>query len=274
MLSTRYWQDLPWTAFQALPKDTVAVLPVAAIEQHGPHLPVSVDRTINEGVLARTLALLPEALPVLVLPVQAVGLSVEHIRFPGTLTASAETLIKLWTEIGESVARAGVRKLVLLNSHGGQPQVVDIVCRRLRVSSGMFAVSCMWSRLGKPDGLVNPAEARHGIHGGFVETSLMLHLAPERVDMAKAEDFRSRWIARENDFSVLVPEGAVGFGWETQDLHPAGALGDASAATAEAGAQFLDHAAARLAALLGEVHRLDLDEWLQAGPGATPPPAG
>ncbi len=268
MLPTRYWQDLPWTAFQSLPKDTVAVLPVAAIEQHGPHLPVSVDRTINEGVLARTLALLPEALPVLVLPTQAVGLSVEHVRFPGTLTASAETLIALWTEIGDSVARAGVRKLVMLNSHGGQPQVVDIVCRRLRVSAGMFAVSCMWSRLGKPDGLVNPVEARHGIHGGFVETSLMLHLAPERVDMTKAEDFRSRWIAREGEFSVLVPEGAVGFGWETQDLHPSGALGDASAATAEAGARFLDHAAARLATLLGEVHRLDLNEWLQAGPGA------
>ncbi len=274
MLPTRYWQDLPWTAFPSLPKDTVAILPVAATEQHGPHLPVSVDRTINEGVLARTLALLPEALPVLVLPVQAVGLSVEHVRFPGTLTASAETLVALWTEIGESVARAGVRKLVLLNSHGGQPQVVDIVCRRLRVSAGMLAVSCLWSRLGKPDGLVNPAEARHGIHGGFVETSLMLHLAPERVDMAKAEDFRSRWIARENDFSVLVPEGAVGFGWETQDLHPAGALGDASIATAEAGARFLDHAAARLSALLGEVHRLDLDEWLRAGPLAMPPPAG
>ncbi len=274
MLPTRYWQDLPWTAFPTLPRDTVAVLPVAAIEQHGPHLPVSVDRTINEGVLARTLALLPDALPVLVLPTQAVGLSVEHVRFPGTLTTSAETLIALWTEIGESVARAGVRKLVLLNSHGGQPQVADIVCRRLRTSSSMFAVACLWSRLGKPDGMVNPVEARHGIHGGFVETSLMLRLAPERVDMAKAEDFRSRWIARENEFSVLVPEGAVGFGWETQDLHPAGALGDASAATAEAGAKLLDHAAARLAALLEEVHRLDLDEWMQAGPGVTPPPAG
>lgn len=269
MLPTRYWQDLPWTAFPTLPRDTVAVLPVAAVEQHGPHLPVSVDRTINEGVLAATLALLPDALPVLVLPVQAIGLSVEHIRFPGTLTASAETLIALWTEIGQSVARAGVRKLVVLNSHGGQPQVVDIVCRRLRITSQMFAVACMWSRLGKPDGLMSAVEARHGIHGGFVETSLMLRLAPEQVDMAKAQHFRSQWIARENEFSVLMPEGAVGFGWETQDLHPAGALGDASIATAEAGAQFLDHAAARLATLLQEVHRLDLDNWLQAAPQAT-----
>lgn len=266
MLPTRYWQDLPWTAFESLPRNTVAVLPVAAIEQHGPHLPVSVDRTINEGVLARALEVLPDAVPVLVLPVQAIGLSVEHVRFPGTLTASAETLIALWTEIGESVARAGIRKLLVLNSHGGQPQVVDIVCRRLRIAHGMFTVSCLWSRLGKPEGLVSAAEARHGIHGGFVETSMMLHLAPERVDMTRAADFQSRWMARENDFSVLVPEGAVGFGWETQDLNPAGALGDAGAATAEAGAQFLDHAAARLAMLLQEVHRLDLDEWLQSGP--------
>lgn len=263
MPPTRRWQDLPWTAFPSLPADTVAVLPVAATEQHGPHLPVSVDRTINEGVVARALELLPDALPVLVLPTQAVGLSVEHIRFPGTLTLSAETLIALWTEIGESVARAGIRKLVLLNSHGGQPQVVDIVCRRLRARAGMFAVACMWSRLGKPDGLVGATEARHGIHGGFVETSMMLHLAPDRVDMAKAQDFRSRWIARENEYSVLVPEGAVGFGWEAQDLHPAGALGDASIATAEAGAQFVEHAAARLATLLREVHGLDLDEWLR-----------
>ena len=268
MLPTRRWQDLPWTAFPNLPADTVAVLPVAAIEQHGPHLPVSVDRVINEGVVARTLALLPDALPVLVLPTQAVGLSVEHVRFPGTLTASAETLVALWTEIGESVARAGVRKLVLLNSHGGQPQVVDIVCRRLRARAGMFAVACTWSRLGYPEGMVGATEARHGIHGGFVETSLMLHLAPSRVDMAKARNFRSRWIEREDRFSALTPEGAVGFGWETQDLHPAGALGDAGTATAEAGARLLDHAAARLATLLREVHGLDLDDWLRTAPQA------
>lgn len=266
MFPTRFWQDLPWPAFAGLPKDTVAVLPVAAIEQHGPHLPVSVDRTINEGILAHALSLLPDTLPVLVLPTQAVGLSVEHIRFPGTLTSTAETLVALWTEIGQSVARAGVRKLVLLNSHGGQPQVVDIVCRRLRISHAMFAVACMWSRLGKPEGLVDPVEARHGIHGGFVETSVMLHLAPDRVDMAKAQDFRSRWLARENSNSVLVPEGAVGFGWETQDLHPAGALGNASIATAEAGQAFVTHAAGRLATLLQEVHDLDLDEWLQSTP--------
>ncbi|MEA2741496.1 MAG: creatinine amidohydrolase, partial [Acetobacteraceae bacterium] len=175
---SKNWQDLTWANFRALPDDAVAVLPVAAVEQHGPHLPVSVDATINAGILARALALLPEGATVLALPMQVVGLSVEHVRFPGTLTLSAETLIAVLTEIGRSVDRAGVRRLVILNTHGGQPQVVDIVCRRLRASD-MFAVNCMASRLGlPPDIVLSPDEQRHGIHGGLVETSLMLHLRP------------------------------------------------------------------------------------------------
>jgi creatinine amidohydrolase len=265
-LPSRYWQDLPWPAFRDLPPDTVAVLPVAAIEQHGPHLPVSVDTTINQGILAAALALLPADAPVLVLPTQAVGLSVEHVRFPGTLTSSAETLLSLWTEIGESVARAGVRRLVIFNSHGGQPQLVDLVCRRLRVRARMFAVGCMWPRLGMPPGFDDP----EGIHGGLVETAIMLHLAPERVDMRQARNFRSAWLDRAPEFTTLVPEGGVGFGWETQDLHPAGALGDASRGTAAGGAEIVGHIAGRLAVLLAEVRRFDLDGWLRDAPEQLP----
>ncbi len=266
MTASRHWQDLAWTDFGSLPADVVAILPVAAVEQHGPHLPVSVDATINAGVLARALALVPDDASVLALPMQWVGLSVEHVRFPGTLTLSAETLIAALTEIGRSVGRAGVRRLVSLNSHGGQPQVVDIVCRRLR-ADGLFAVSCMASRLGlPPDITLTQDEQRHGIHGGLVETSLMLHLRPDLVRMARAADFRSAWLAHEAAMSVLSPEGRVGFGWETQDLHPAGALGEASAATAELGAAILEHQAARLATLLEEVRRFDLDHWLRSAP--------
>ncbi len=259
---SHHWQDLPWTAFGHLPADTVAVLPVAAIEQHGPHLPVSVDTTINEALVAATLALLPEAAPVFVLPTQAIGLSVEHARFPGTLTSSAETLLALWTEIGESVARAGVRRLLILNSHGGQPQLVELVCRRLRIRARMLAVGCLWSRLGVPDGLDDP----HGIHGGRVETSLMRHVAPGLVDMARARNFRSAWLDMAGHFATLTPEGAVGFGWETQDLHPEGALGDASLATAEDGERLLQFTAIKLAALIDEMRRFDLDAWLRDGP--------
>jgi creatinine amidohydrolase len=274
MTVCRNWQDLAWTDFRSLPDDTVAILPVAAVEQHGPHLPVSVDATINAGLMVRALALLPEDATVLALPMQSVGLSVEHVRFPGTLTLSAETLIAVLTEIGRSVARAGVRRLVVLNSHGGQPQVVEIVCRRLRADA-MLAVSCMASRLGLPPGVsLSRDEARHGIHGGLVETSMMLHLRPDLVRMQHAADFRSAWLAQEASMSVLSPEGAVGFGWETQDLHQSGALGDASAASAVLGGAILEHQAARLATLLGEVRRLDLGNWLKTAHARHPPPEG
>jgi creatinine amidohydrolase len=263
---SRNWQDLSWTDFAQLPPDTVAVLPVAAVEQHGPHLPLSVDASINAGLLARALALAPPDAAVLALPMQAVGLSVEHIRFPGTLTLSAETLIAVLTEIGRSVARAGVRRLVILNSHGGQPQVVDLVCRRLR-GDGMFAVGCMAGRLGlPPEVTLTHDEAVHGIHGGLVETSLMLHLHPDLVRMQHAADFRSAWLERAAYATMLTPEGGVGFGWETQDLHPAGALGDASAATAELGEAILEYQAARLAQLFEEVRRLDINSWMRNGP--------
>src|SRR6202167_5731069 len=190
MTRVRHWQDLAWTDFRSLPDDAVAVLPVAAVEQHGPHLPVSVDATINAGILSRALQLVAQDATALALPMQSVGLSVEHIRFPGTLTLSAETLIAVLTEVGRSVARAGPRRLVILNSHGGQPQVVDIVCRRLR-GDGMFAVSCMASRLGLPPGITLTREEKaYGIHGGLVETSLMLHLRPDLVRTDRAIDFR------------------------------------------------------------------------------------
>src|ERR1700729_1172098 len=170
MARVRHWQDLAWTDFRSLPDDAVAVLPVAAVEQHGPHLPVSVDASINAGILSRALQLVAQDATVLALPMQSVGLSVEHIRFPGTLTLSAETLIAVLTDLGRSVARAGPRRLVFLNSHGGQPQVVDIVCRRLR-GDGMFAVNCMASRLGLPIPIVLRSMGRqYGIRGGLVES--------------------------------------------------------------------------------------------------------
>ncbi len=260
-LPSRFWQDLAWTDFAALPDNTVAVLPVAAIEQHGPHLPVAVDATLNAAIVAAALVRSAPELPVLVLPMQSVGLSVEHSAYPGTLTGSAETMLAFWTEIARSVARAGVRRIVLFNSHGGQPQIVDLVCRRLRIEARMFAVAASWFALAPPD-LNDP----HGIHGGRVETSMMLAAAPARVDMARAENFRSAWMRQENRFAALTPEGAVGFGWQTQDLNPAGALGDATLATEADGRRLIDHAGSRLAALLAEVSAFDLDAWLRDSP--------
>jgi creatinine amidohydrolase len=204
-------------------------------------------------------------LPVTVLPAMPIGKSNEHIAYPGTLTLSAETLIRLWTEIGESVARAGVRKLVLFNSHGGQPQIADIVARDLRVRCDMFVVTCNFYALGKPPGLFPPSELKHGIHGGSVETSMMMHLRPDLVRREHLADFRPRSLDMEGDYEILTPEGGIGFGWETQDLSAPGACGNAADADAERGKTLVEHYAARFVKLLAEIHRYPLSA-LQAGP--------
>lgn len=263
----RYWHELTTLDFAALPKGrTVAVLPVGAVEQHGPHLPVYVDACINQGVIEATLARLPADLPVLVLPMQSIGKSNEHAAFPGTVTLSAETLIRAWTEIGESVHRAGIRRLVLFNSHGGQPQIIEIVARELRVRLKMFVVTASWWQGGYPPGALPAEELRFGIHGGTAETAMMLHLRPDLVRMELAQDFVStaRAIAEEN--RLLQPLGGIGFGWQVQDLNEHGACGNARAATGELGRQLVDHAAAQFAHLLGEVSRYPL-ERLRDGPG-------
>jgi creatinine amidohydrolase len=268
-LPTRYWQDLPWPAFQNLPPETVAVLPVASIEQHGPHLPVSVDTTINQGVIARTLEVAPPGLPVLVLPTQCVGLSVEHLRFPGTLTTGAETLLALVTDIGASVARAGVKRLVIVNSHGGNVSTLDTACRRIRIEHSILAVNAMWARMGKPEALRQPPEeGRFGIHAGRDETSVMLRLRPDLVQMGKARNFVSAWQGLSNATPRLAPDGGAPLAWMAQDLNPAGALGDASAATAEIGEQLLAFASQRMAELWQQVSELDAEAWLSRKPDA------
>ncbi len=142
----------------------IAVLPLAAVEQHGPHLPLEVDVIIAEAYLARTRKLIPAELPVTFLPLQSIGLSQEHVAFPGTRTLSAEAAIRAWTEIGDSVHRAGLRKLLLITSHGGNTAVMDIVARDLRARNAMLVVTCGWHRFGYPDGLFSAEEQRHGIH--------------------------------------------------------------------------------------------------------------
>jgi creatinine amidohydrolase len=255
------WHDLTTVDFAAAdPERWVAVLPVAATEQHGPHLPVSVDCTINTGILDRAMALVPDDLMVLRLPLMAVGKSNEHAAFPGTLTLSAETLIRLWTELGESVARAGLRKLVLFNTHGGQPQVADIVARDLRVRLGMLAVTANAGGLGMPEGLFDAGECRHGIHAGAIETSMMMHLRPDLVRHDRLADFPSRAAGFEERYALLRAEGGIGIGWQTQDLNPDGAAGNAAAADPERGRILVEHAAHRFVALLDDVARFPLSD--------------
>jgi len=262
----RYWHEMTTEDFDGFdPERTVAILPVGAIEQHGPHLPVWVDACINQGVVRHAVELMPDDLPVTVLPMQSVGKSNEHIAFPGTLTLSSETLRRLWTEIGEGVNRAGVRKLLLFNSHGGQPQVMQIVARDLRVRLDMFVVTCNWPAFGIPEDLFPAEERRWGIHAGSVETSMMMYLAPDLVRTDKAQDFTPKLAGLDERYKHLNLIGPVNAGWQAQDLHPAGAAGNALDADAARGQAVVEHAARGLVEMLHEMVDYPLAN-LAAGP--------
>ena len=269
-LPKRNWMDMTWQDVAGA--DTgrwIAVLPLAAVEQHGPHLPLGVDTYIAEGYLARVEKILPAELPVTLLPVQRIGVSAEHLSYPGTLTLSATTAIAAWTELGEGLRRAGVRKLVLVTSHGGNVAAMEIVARDLRTRLAMLVVTVGWHRFGYPDGIFGGDEKRHGIHAGDVETSLMLAAQPSTVRMDKAANAVPETIAMAREFKWLGAYRPAGFAWMTQDLHPSGAVGDARQATAEKGEASLAQGAQAFVELLREIDRFDLSR-LRDGPLAQP----
>ncbi|MBX3608478.1 MAG: creatininase family protein [Hydrogenophaga sp.] len=263
MNPSRRWAD--WTArdfadLQASGRaaQAIAVLPIAAIEQHGPHLPVSVDTTLVDGVIDACLPHLKPDATVLFLPTQAVGKSNEHARYAGTLTLSADTLHAIWMELGACVARAGIGKLVLLNSHGGQVALMETVARDLRVAHSFVVVSTNWFTLPMAPAvraLFTDEEHRFGIHAGDVETSMMLALAPHTVHMDAAREFPNAMAERARDYPLLG-SGAGKVAWQAQDLNTWGAAGDATGASAAKGQAVIDDAARQLAALLHEVDRL------------------
>jgi creatinine amidohydrolase len=268
--TSRFWAD--WTArdfaqahAHGRMAQTIAILPLAATEQHGPHLPLVVDTALVDGVIAAALPHIAAAVPALFLPTQAVGFSPEHAAFAGTLTLKAETLIRLWTDIAESVAASGVRKVVLLNAHGGQVGLLDVVARDLRARLGLLVYSVNWFGLPLtgPQGedlnaLFSAHEHRFGIHAGEIETSMLLALAPQLADMAQARNFASTSEDRAQAYAILGNGKSAKLGWQMQDYNAAGAVGNAAAATAEKGRTVLDAAGRGLAQLLWELHQLPL----------------
>ncbi len=255
----RFWTDFTARDFAALDRENlIAVLPVGASEQHGPHLPLSVDQAILDGVIASAIPLIPDDCPAVFLPTMPIGKSNEHAAWPGTLSLSAATVMALWSDIGASVARAGVRKLVILNSHGGQIAPMDIVARDLRVSHGIICVAANWFAMGMPPGLFTPEEDRHGIHAGDMETSVMRALHPDLVQMEHARDFTPKNAELTLRYSLLGLNPAGKLGWQMQDLNAAGAAGNAALATVEKGQAVLGHAARQLVKLLAEVQDLPL----------------
>lgn len=236
-----------------VPEHAVALLPVAAVEQHGPHLPLGTDAILTDAVVAAARGKGSAVATVLRLPTQRIGLSPEHLAFPGTLSLEAETVIGAWTAIGASAARAGIRKLVILNGHGGQTGLVDVVATRLRVTHGMTVARATTFRLLGDAVDLGAEEERYGLHGGMLETSMMLAAAPELVRQAAVADFASNAQAWEKGFEALEGEGATGLGWMAQDLNPAGVTGNAAAASAQLGQRIIDAMAGRLAAVLDDL---------------------
>jgi creatinine amidohydrolase len=259
ILPARDWSDINWSdADPAAIASWIAILPLAATEQHGPHLPLATDVMIGEAYLARVRELLPDTLPVTFLAIQRIGISTEHIDFRGTLTLSTEAALREWTGLGESVARRGVRKIVIVTSHGGNSAAMTLVAQDLRAHHGLLAVTTSWSRFGVPEGSFPEDEIRYGIHGGAIETSIMLAKYPEHVQHEKIADFQSSGIAMDQEYRWLSTQRPAPFAWQMQDLHPSGAVGNATLATAEKGERLIEHGAQRFVELLDDVNKFDV----------------
>ncbi len=260
-----WWGDFTTKEFENLDaNNTIAIIPVAAIEQHGPHLPVSTDTSIMKGMLKTIIPFVPADMDVRILPIQSIGKSNEHIRAPGTLTIGATHLIDHWCDIGDSIARTNIRKVIFVNSHGGNEEIMGIVARELRVKHAMMVAKTSWSRFGMPQGVFSERNGKYGIHGDDYETSMMLHFAPHLVNMELAQDFKSRVESAEAEFSLLRHTGTQAFAWMADDLNPHGVVGESVNATAAKGKLAAGHQAQGFLQLLRDVHQAKLADWLLA----------
>ncbi|MCB1507770.1 MAG: creatininase family protein [Hyphomicrobiaceae bacterium] len=269
-MSARVLSSLKSPDLAGIGDNTVAILPLGATEQHGPHLPLGTDFLIAGAVVAHALRKIPETVDAIALPALPLGASMEHQGFAGTVSLSYKVLHDLLVEIGGSLADSGIRRLLFLNAHGGNVGTLLNVTMELRARRGILAVATNAGRFGEPEGLIAPEARALDIHGGFLETSLMLAIRPELVDMDKAEDFSSRQSMHLEEDRYLRAYGPVGYGWLAGDLNPKGAMGHAGAATKEAGRAILDHQAGELARLIGEIAAMDITGFAPLGADKTP----
>ncbi|MBP0614275.1 creatininase family protein [Jiella mangrovi] len=241
-------------------QDAVAVLPIAAIEQHGPHLPLGTDAILADAMVERVIARLPAEVGATFLPVFRLGKSTEHTDFPGTLSLDWRTVTSALIEIGEGLADAGFRRLVIVNAHGGNTPVMDTAALELRKTHKLLVGTCSWLRFGYPQGLLPGEEIDLGIHGGAVETALMLHFRPELVRKGEIARFASLQSRLAESHTHLRAHGRLGFGWMAGDLNVRGVVGDATLATAEIGRAIADHQAGGFVAFLRDILGFDLGD--------------
>mgnify|MGYP005845803213 CR=1 FL=1 len=236
----RFFPYLTWQDIEAMPdkENVVIIQPIGAIEQHGPHLPLIVDAAIAVAVVGKALEILDPAIPAYSLPPLYYGKSNEHWHFPGTITLTATTLLSVLTEVAESIYRAGFRKLAFINAHGGQPQILEIAARDLHQTYPDFCLFPLFvwrvSHIGAE--LLTATELELGIHAGDAETSLMLSILPEQVQMKAAIREYPQNLPQNSTLSL---EGKLPFAWLTRELSQSGILGDPTPATAAKGDQLL-----------------------------------
>jgi creatinine amidohydrolase len=248
IVDARNFAYMTWKQVDALPRETtLLILPTAAVEQHGRHLPLATDTLINNLLLGKALDRVPAELPIFALPPVCYGKSNEHIGFPGTLSVSSQTFQAVVHDLGASVAASGFKKLVLYNTHGGNSSLVDVLARDLRAEFGLRTFSLFGSAGASFEGL-SAQERTYGFHAGEVETAFLLHGTPELVHPA---EYSANYIARIDEPQLLKPEGSsANFAWLTRDIAPSGVLGDPTPATAENGERWSNEAAARIADIL------------------------
>lgn len=237
---------------------TIAILPLGAHEYHGPHLPLATDTIIARAVAARLRDALPEDLDVIFLDAEPVGYSPEHLDRAGTKSLAYDEAIGKWLATAGDLASRGIMKLILLNAHGGNAPLMTIVATEARIRFDMLCVATSWTRFGVPDDVISPEAKAIDIHGGDIETSVMLAIAPDKVDMTKARDFPSAQSSYARDFHHLRAYGPHAFGWTMRDLNADGAAGNAAAATAEKGEALLAHAVKGLVELVRDVDGFDV----------------
>jgi len=256
----RYLSYLTWTQVSQLPDkaNTVIVLPAGSTEQHGPHLPCAVDTIIAAGVVGHALARLPADVPAYALAPITYGKSDEHLHFPGTVTLEGTTLLETITQIGESVYRMGFRKLLIVNGHGGQPQVMEMAARELRLRHGDYTVlpHFTWRVPHVAGQYMTDREKRLSMHAGHAETAILMALAPHTVHMQHAvanypPEFPSK---------VLSSDGRPACAWTARDFGPSGVIGDPLPATPEQGRAILESLAESWAQGITDLYRM---HWIE-----------
>lgn len=259
------WTSIDWTGLTAEgAARLVAVLPLAATEQHGPHLTFETDTLIAEAYLAEVRKLLPDSISVAFFPVQKIGISTEHLNFPGTLTISPDQALRDWMAIGNEAAARGVRRLVIVTSHGGNSAMMGVVAQELRARHTMLVATTAWGRLSEANRHFPADEVAHGIHGGAVETSLMLARYPHLVRHEAIADFKPSSLDLASQFKRLSTQRPAPFAWMAEDLHPSGAVGNATLATAAMGDAMLATGATAFCELLEDMARFDLGHFKRA----------